>query len=299
MTGRSFNRLTRIGSILRMKDYLFVFLFFTSAGFWGLIGKAEAFEAATASVTQGTPNLSCPQFQVFGYPAMSDPKILRRAFYTCRAGYAGMYDPAERTPLWIAEHLLKSDLQGLAEREFLDFIPDPDIPRGALPKPGDYAKSGYDKGHLAPAADFKHSQTAMAETFQFANAVPQAPQSNRHTWKQLEDSTREIAYRRGEIYVISGPIFSEGQRAKLRNSVSIPVSVFKILIDPESRTMTGFIVPNSNSVDKEFRVYQVKVREIERLTGLNFNPALSQADADRMEVVAGGDWIMPKGNLRH
>gem|GEM_PF-5574256 len=47
-----------------------------------------------SSVTQGTPNTQCPQFQVFGYPTASDTKILRRAFYTCRIGYAGLYDPA-------------------------------------------------------------------------------------------------------------------------------------------------------------------------------------------------------------
>jgi endonuclease G len=246
------------------------------------------------SVTQGTPNLGCPQFQIFGYPTTSDTKILRRAFYTCRSGYAGLYDPATRTPLWIAEHLLKSDLIGSAEREFLDFIPDPDIPIGALPQPADYLKSGYDKGHLAPAADFKNSQTKMAETFQFANAVPQVPNSNRHTWKQLEDSTREVAYRRGEIYIISGPIFTANPRTKLRNSVSIPNAVFKILVDPKTRTMTGFVVPNVTTVSKEFRVYQIKVREIEKLTGLDFNPQLKRSDADKLEAVDGGDWLMPK-----
>jgi len=293
----------RLGLTHCMKNYPFRFLIFTLISFIASSGQAEAFEtekysANPASITHGRPNLNCPQFQVFGYPTLSDSKILRRAFYTCRSGYAGLYDPAERTPLWIAEHLMKNNLQGIAEREFLDFIPDPDIPSGALPKPADYAKSGYDKGHMAPAADFKSSQTAMAETFQFANAIPQAPHSNRHTWKQLEDSTREVAYRRGEIYVISGPIFSDSPREKIRNSVSIPTAVFKILIDPKTKTMTGFVVPNSHSVDKEFRVYQVKVREIEKLTGLNFNPSLGQTEADRLEVTTGGDWLMPKGSLR-
>src|SRR5690606_12062535 len=121
---------------------LFIFSIFAFVSFIGSPGKTEAFEPAASSVTQGTPNLNCPQFQAFGYPTVFDPKILRRAFYTCCSGYAGLYDPAERTPLWIAEHLIKSDLQGIAEREFLDFIPDPDIPRGALPKATDYAKSG-------------------------------------------------------------------------------------------------------------------------------------------------------------
>ena len=262
------------------------------------VAKAELIVVSAPSVTQGRPNNNCPQFQVFGYPVIADPKVLRRAFYTCRMGYAGLYDPSERTPLWIAEHLTKSGFAGDAQREYLDFIPDPDIPRGAMPKPGDYAKSGFDKGHLAPAADFKNSQAAMTEAFQFGNAVPQAPESNRHTWKQLEDATREIALRRGEIFVVSGPIYSQSPRRKLGNSVSIPDATFKILIDAKGRTMTGFVVPNSPDVDKDFRVYQVKIREIEKLTGLNFNPNLSRLEADKLEVLTGGDWVMPKNKIR-
>jgi len=68
----------------------------------------------------------------------------------------------------------------------MNFIADPDIPSGAMPKPSDYSKSGYDKGHMAPAADFKSSEAAMISTFQFANAVPQTPECNRH----LERSRR-------------------------------------------------------------------------------------------------------------
>jgi endonuclease G, mitochondrial len=246
-----------------------------------------------SSVTQGTPNTQCPQFQGFGYPTASDTKILRRAFYTCRIGYAGLYDPAGRTPLWIAEHLVKSDLVGNANRDGLDFIADPDIPSGALPKSDDYANSGFDKGHMAPAADFKNSQAGMIASFQFSNAVPQTPQSNRHIWKDLEESTRELASRRGELYVITGPIYSTIPRVQLKGRVSIPDATYKILIDPKTKSMTGFVVPNTSTPGKDLRIYQVKVREIEKLTGLNFNPDLSQVEADKLESITGGDWVIP------
>ena len=250
------------------------------------------------SVTQGKPNPNCPHFQSYGYPSIADPKILRRSFYTCRIGYAGLYDPAEKTPLWIAERLTKSSFAANAERDQLDFIPDPDIPYGALPVDADYEGSGYDKGHMAPAADFKSSQVAMNATFRFANAIPQTPRSNRGIWKQLEDATREVASRRGEIYVVTGPIYSGSSRIKLKNRVSIPNAIFKILIDPKRTSMTGFVVPNSTSLGKDFRNYQVKVREIEKLTGLNFNPNLARALADKMEAENGGDWIMPGEKTR-
>jgi endonuclease G len=253
--------------------------------------------AQRATVTQGKPNPNCAQFQVYGYPATSDTKILRRGFYTCRIGYAALYDPAERTPLWVAEHVSKINFAGAAERDQLDFVPDPDIPSGALPSQSDYERSGFDRGHMAPAADFKSSQLAMNATFQFANAIPQTPQSNRGVWKQLEDATRELAIRRGELYVITGPVFSTPQRARLNGRISIPDAVFKILVDPKARSMTGFIIPNTASVGKDFRVYQVKVRDVERSTGLNFNPQLSRSLADKMEVLNSGSWPMP-GNRR-
>lgn len=253
----------------------------------------------SGSVTQEKPNTQCPEFQAFGYPTTADSKILRRAFYTCRTGYAGLYDPAERTPLWIAEHLLKSNLNGSADREGMDFIADPDIPYGAMPKTADYSKSGYDKGHMAPAADFKNSENAMYATFQFSNAVPQTPESNRHIWKALEESTRELANRRGELYVISGPIYSTIPRVQLKGHVSISDATYKILIDPKAKSMTGFVVPNTSNPGNDFRMYQVKVREIEKLAGLNFNSSLSQSEADRMEVATGGDWLMPNSRTKH
>lgn len=268
------------------------FLLLNLALFSG-ISFADVFTQGVPSVTQGKPNIKCPQFQTYGYPVTTNSKILRRGFYTCRIGYAALYDPAERTPLWVAEHVRKSNFSGNAERDELDFVPDFDIPSGAMANSLDYASSGFDKGHMAPAANFKSSQVAMNATFRFANAVPQTPQSNRGVWKKLEDATRELAIRRGELYVITGPIFFGSTRTKLNHRVSIPNATYKVIVDPRRNSMTGFVVPNNSTPGKNFRIYQVKVREIEKLTGLNFNPNLPRAMADKMEAVDGGDWPMP------
>lgn len=261
-----------------MKIFNYALVLFLSFPTAGLAKESRKYYAPNLtqgnSITQGTPNKNCPQFQFFGYPAIDDAKILRRAFYTCRLGYAGLYDPAERTPLWIAEHITKSNILGDADRDNMDFVADPDMPTGAMPTSSDYSKSGYDKGHMAPAADFKYSYAAMLATFQFSNAVPQTPESNRHIWKDLEESTRELANRRGELFVVTGPIFTTMPHAKLKERVSIPDATYKILIDPAARSMTGFVVPNSSNPGKDFRIYQVKVREVERLTGMNFNSQL-------------------------
>lgn len=277
-----------------MTKLLYLCIFLTLIPFKSLAKTSASFSNGTTSVTQGSPNPNCPQFQVFGYPTTTNAKILRRAFYTCRLGYAALYDPYERTPLWVAEHLVKENLNGVADRDGLSFFADPDIPVGALPKLSVYSSSGYDKGHMAPAGDFKSSQSAMIQSFQFGNAVPQSPESNRHIWKALEETTRELAGRRGELYVVTGPVYSTAQRLKLKNSVSIPDSTFKILIDPKSKTMTGFVIPNNSTPGNDFRLYQFKVREIEKMTGLDFNSKLNRDEADRLEAVNGGDWLMPR-----
>lgn len=57
--------------------------------------------------------------------------------------------------------------------------------------------------------------------------------------------------------------------------------------------MMGFVIPNTASPGKNFGAYQMKVRKIERLTGLNFNPKLPRALADKREVANSGDWPLP------
>jgi endonuclease G len=194
--------------------------------------------------------------------------------------------------------LVKEKLDGTADRSGLDFSADPDIPVGALPKSNVYSSSGYDKGHMAPAGDFKSSQTAMVQTFQFGNAVPQTPENNRHLWKALEETTREMANRRGELYVITGPIFSNLKRNKIKNSVSIPDSIYKILIDPEAKMMTGFVIPNIASLGRDFGEYQVSVRTIENLTGLDFNPKLNRSESDKLEA-GGSNWLIPRTRVKN
>lgn len=46
----------------------------------------------------------------------------------------------------------------------------PDLYKAKL---SDYLRSGYDRGHMAPAADCKYSQNAMDETFYLSNIAPQ------------------------------------------------------------------------------------------------------------------------------
>jgi DNA/RNA endonuclease G (NUC1) len=95
-----------------------------------------------------------------------------------------MYDAEVKTPLWVAERIKRDDLKGVAKRDGLDFQDDPQVP--PLDGGNQYKRSGFDKGHLAPAADFRWSQEAMNQSFIFSNAVPQNPTHNQKIWGNLE-----------------------------------------------------------------------------------------------------------------
>lgn len=259
--------------------------------------KPPMLPSAGMSTTQGHSNSDCPQFQAYGYPQTSDAKIQRRAFYSCRAGYAGMYDPAEKTPLWIAERLSAKQMDGRANRKGLDFNEDPQIPFGANARLEDYKRSGYDKGHMAPAADYRLSQELMNQTFLLSNAVPQNPDHNRGIWANLEAGVREMTARRGELYVVTGPVYLNAHRTKIGRGVSVPDAIFKVVVDSNTHEMTAFIIPNRADVGDDPGRYQVNVREVEHATGLNFNPDLGRADADRFEV-GGGNWMLPRVRVR-
>ena len=122
--------------------------------------------------------------------------IIRHEGYTLR--YRDQYKVAD----WVAYPLLAYETTGDADRKNEQFKPDPFVANGTA-LPSDYTRSGYDRGHLAPAGDFKFSQRMMRETFYMSNISPQAPQFNRGVWKELEEQVRAWAIRDKGIYVIN------------------------------------------------------------------------------------------------
>lgn len=106
-----------------------------------------------------------------------------------RLGYTVSFNPELNIPNWVAWELNSSKL---IERESRagHFYPDPDIPRGIAVETGDYSNSGYDRGHMCPAADNKWDKQAMRESFYMTNICPQHHNLNRGDWKELEDDCR-------------------------------------------------------------------------------------------------------------
>jgi len=134
-----------------------------------------------------------------------------------------------------------------------------------------YSHSGYTRGHMAPAGDMAFSETAMKETFYMSNMTPQIRPFNNGIWKELEEQTRDWAYKKDDLIVISGPIINGINERIGKNDIGVPKSFFKILVDGQGRSSDaiGFIIPHDKS-DKRLQEYAVNIDEIERQTGIDF-----------------------------
>lgn len=213
-------------------------------------------------------------------------------------GYSLAEDGRLKIPLWVQYELESSELEGPATRGD-DFRPDLSIPAGFRSELADYARSGYDRGHMAPAADMKRSDEVMGESFSLSNMCPQNPTLNRGLWARLEDAVRGWVQQRGALTIISGPVF-EPRAGKVTypvlggNSVAVPTHFYKIVVDASRAgdvQALVFLIPNEAPRETDLATYLVSIDQVERLTGVDFLSALSDGEEDALEArVAPGLW---------
>lgn len=211
-------------------------------------------------------------------PKSDNQQIIRHQYFTL--SYVEKHEQAE----WVAYELTGIEVEGVEERTD-DFREDPMVSTGSASLE-DYYRSGYDRGHLAPAGDMKFSEEAMSESFYMSNMSPQEPEFNRGIWRILEEQVRDWALENGKLYVVSGPVFNQRSRRIGENRVSIPKAYYKVLLDytePEIKAI-GFLLPNEGS-EKDIYSFAVPIDSIEMVTNIDFFPALP----DQEEVLLESD----------
>ena len=211
-----------------------------------------------------------PDRDIFYLPTSTTGEVIYHDFYTLS------YDETHEQAEWVAYELTRSRLnQDWVERSN-DFRTDPQVRRGSA-QWDDYLHSGYDRGHLVPAADMAFNQTAMSETFYMSNISPQDRKFNGGIWRELEELTRDWAKQFGKLYVVSGPILSENDKKRIgkSNRVTVPSSYYKVLLDLSERDpkAIAFLLPNQPS-DQPVTDYAVPVDAVEAITGVDFFPEL-------------------------
>jgi len=133
---------------------------------------------------------------------------------------------------------------------------------------------GYDRGHMAPAADMKWNVQAMRESFYTSNICPQNHNLNSGDWKELEEHVRLCASRFGDIWVVSGPIVNRTDiTIGTERKIVVPEAFYKVLLmhfDGQYRGI-AFVMKNQPRDGKwGLDHYAVTIDSVETLTGIDF-----------------------------
>lgn len=195
------------------------------------------------------------------YQPTSNGQVVEHTYYSL--SYIEKHEQAE----WVYYKLTPEMINGDATRKD-NFRADPNIKKGSASLL-DYKGSDYDRGHLAPAADFKYNEVAMSETFYMSNMSPQKPSFNRGGWKNLEALIRKWCLEENELYIVTGVIFKDKIDKIGINDVTVPSSYYKIVYNPTDEKMIAFVMPN-NKIYSPLKSFVYSVDYVESVTGIDF-----------------------------
>lgn len=180
------------------------------------------------------------------------------------------YDQETRLAKYVVYKLTAEQLKKKKASRKNKFIPDPILVEQGIPfvMPTEYSHSGYDQGHLAPAADFAWDQKANDITFVMSNMAPQTPGLNRDAWRRLEERVRKWACGEGELTVITG-ILTFYETKRLKSGLRIPQKFYKIIIDETSpRKAIAFVYDQTDKGEVAMKRI-ISVAQIEKKTGIS------------------------------
>ena len=208
-----------------------------------------------------------------------------------RAGYTVSYNSGLKLPNWVAWTLTEERTKGRNKRDGEQFAEDTEVPAPRADT-WDYYSSGYDRGHMCPAADNKWDAEAMRQSFLLTNVCPQNPNLNRGDWNELEIACRRWAAKYGEVHVVAGPVMLRSGRKTIgKHRVAVPDAFFKVVLrlSPEPAAI-GFIYRNTDG-NRPKDSYVNSVDDVERITGMDFFPSLPDGLEERVEARADyGEW---------
>jgi endonuclease G len=209
-----------------------------------------------------------------GLEPKSAGEIIKHTYYTLA------YSEENEQAYWVYYQLTPNLINGSQTRTD-DFRADPAVTTGSATLE-DYKGSGYDRGHLCPAADMTLNKTSMSETFYLSNMSPQVPVFNRGKWSTMEDQVRTWALAFDGLDVATGPIFEDNIGTIGVDKVTVPGYYYKVLYSESKKIMLGLILPNASSI-KSLDQFVVPVDQIEKLTGIDFFPGLEDKLENQLE----------------
>jgi endonuclease G len=196
-------------------------------------------------------------------------------------GFIVNFNASMHVPNSVSYVLTRERLDGTVER-YGEFEQAPGV--AGCPLPSAYRRSGYARGHMAPAQDMAWSEESMHASFYMTNVCPQSQRLNEDAWAKLEEKVREWVQRDSVLLVVTGPVLEPGLERIEGSGVVIPRRFYKVILTPLTMPMRsiGFVYDNgkcSGGLDD----HAVAVDEVERLTGLNFFMSLPDELENRVE----------------
>ncbi|MGQ0585956.1 MAG: DNA/RNA non-specific endonuclease [Gammaproteobacteria bacterium] len=213
-----------------------------------------------------------------GLPSGSEVKVLQNP------GFVVGYSDARRQPLWVTYRA--EALKGRpGYRRMNGFEPDPRVPRPVRPQ--DYTRSGYTRGHLAPAylIGRLYGRVAQRATHLMSNIAPQKPRLNELLWQRLEEAEGSVvAPGAVELWVATGPVFG-GSGALKRSGIALPEAFYRVWLDLRDGqpTALAFLVPQSVCGNEPLSQFLTTIDEVERRAGLDFFHELEDAQEAELE----------------
>lgn len=215
------------------------------------------------------------------------------------------YDFSLRNPKWVLEHFTIETVRGKGTRNSASFAEDGGLDPRFRSTMAHFRGSGYDRGHMAPAANHKGSQRAMDDTFVLTNVSPQVGAGfNRDYWARFEKFVQDLVNSHNAVWVVTGPLFLPTPTApdKSRWSMiypvlgtpprmmAVPTHFYKVVLaedsmDREETTVFGaFVLPNAPiNPETPLAAFTVPLSALEEAAGVNFFPK-SLASTHRMVV---------------
>lgn len=259
-------------------------------------GNDQACESLPAAAPTAAPTAEISQSPhlLLGNPSNSSVHQPNN-YLIERPEYVLAYSRDRKLPHWVSWHL-DTDWLGPVPRQD-DFRADPSLPAGFYPlEPDAFRNTGYDRGHLVPAADRSRRPQHNSATFLMTNIIPQAPENNRGPWRDLEQYTRDLVYQlRRDVYVVAG---AYGQQAAVGEAnVAVPGRLWKVVVvlDQPDAGLAGLSqqslvvavdMPNQNALKPNWQAYQTSIDRIEVATGYDL---LSNLPEDVEAVLEAAD----------
>lgn len=256
----------------------------------GLFFAALALTSLQASAWNQRPPAPLAACQV--HAPFGLPQTARQLQPICREAYLVGYDAQAKLPEFVMWTLTPQHALGCVARSNA-FAADQSIQNGAVP--GDYAGTGYDKGHMAPDGDQSWDQQVEFESFLMTNMAPQAGSLNRGIWKLLETSVRGWAFQGGHNFeIISGSVYAAGDKT-IGKGVVVPHAFYKIVTDEQTGLVAGWMFPHVApypNLGNDLTKFRMPIAQIEQMAGVKF-----ALPPNAQEIPPGKEWPVDFGKL--